>query len=55
MRIPPVGTENVQDAPPKEKESVHSAPPYNTESQQTLYSEKILTRELGEEWEEFNS
>jgi len=28
---------------------------YNTESQQTQYLEKILTRELREKWEGFNS
>ena len=61
-----VGAESVQSAPPKGKESVQSAPPrgiasiqsaslYDTESQQTLYLEEILTRELGEEWKGFNS
>jgi len=66
MRIPLVGTENVQNAPPKGTESVHSAPPkgtasmqnaspHNTESQQTLYSKEILTREPGKKWEKFNS
>ena len=57
IRMSSVGTESMQDAPPKKTESMCSAPPkgtenmqnasfYNTESQQTLYSEKILTREL---------
>ena len=66
MRIPPVGTESVQNAPPKGTESVHSAPLrgtasmqsvslHNIESQQTLYLKEILTRELSEEWEGFNS
>ena len=55
QNAPPKGTESVQDAPPREIESMQSASPYNTESQQTLYLEEILTRELGEEWEGFNS
>jgi len=66
IKMPSVGTESVQNAPPKRTESVHSAPPkktasmqsaspHNTESQQTLYLKKILTRELSEEWEGFNS
>jgi len=66
MKMPPVGTENMQSAPPKKTESVRNAPPkgiasmqnaspYNTESQQTLYSEEILTKEPGKEWEGFNS
>jgi len=66
MRMPPVGIESMQSAPPKGTESMQSAPPkgtasmqsaspYNTESQQTLYSKEILTRELGKEWEGFNS
>jgi len=52
---PPKGTESVQSTPPKEIESMQSASFYNTESQQPLYLEEILTRELGEKWEGFNS
>jgi len=52
---PPKGTESVQDTPPREIESMQSASFYNTESQQPLYSEEILTRELEKEWEGFNS
>ena len=33
MKMSPVGTESVQDAPPKGIESIQSASPYNTESQ----------------------
>jgi len=66
MRIPLEGIESIQSAPPKRKESVQSAPPkgiesmqsvspYNTENQQPLYLEEILTKELKEEWEGFNS
>jgi len=53
--MPLKGTENMQSAPPKKTVSMQSVSPYNTESQQTLYSEEILTRELGEKWEGFNS
>jgi len=52
---PPKGTESVHSAPPRETASMQSASLYNTESQQTLYLEEILTRELGKEWERFNS
>jgi len=52
---PPKGTESVQDAPPRGIKSIQSVSPYNTESQQTLYSEEILIRELKEEWKGFNS
>jgi len=55
QNAPPKGTESMQNAPPKETESMQSASPYNTESQQTLYLEEILTKELKEEWEGFNS
>ena len=66
MRMPPIGIESMQSAPPKGTESVQSAPLkgiksmqsvslYNTESQQILYSEEILTKELKKEWKEFNS
>jgi len=55
MRMPPIGTENVQSAPLRGTESIQSASPYNTKSQQTLYLEKILTREPKEEWEGFNN
>jgi len=66
MRMPPVGTESMQSAPPKRTESVQDTPPkgtesmqsvslHNIESQQTLYLKEILTRELKEEWEGFNS
>ena len=44
-----VGTESMQDTPPKETESMQSASLYNTKSQQTLYLEEILIRELEEE------
>jgi len=50
-----VGTESVQSAPPKGTESMQSASLYNTESQQILYLKEILTRELKEKWEGFNS
>jgi len=53
--MPPKGIKNVQSAPLRGIESMQSASPYNTESQQTLYLKEILTRELEEEWEEFNS
>jgi len=64
--MPLVGTESVQSAPPKGIESVQSVPPrgiesmqsasfYNTESQQILYLEEILTKELRKEWEGFNN
>jgi len=64
--MPPVGTKSVQSAPPKGIESVQSAPPkgiesmqsaffYTTESQQPLYSEEILTQNVGKKWEGFNS
>ena len=47
---PKIGIESIQATPSsKEKESVHSVPPISPESQQTLYLEEILTRELGEE------
>jgi len=49
------GTESMQDAPPRGIKSMQSVSLYNTESQQTLYLEEILTRELGEKWKEFNS
>ena len=52
---PPKETESVQSAPPRETESMQSASFYNTKSQQTLYSEEILTRELGKEWKGFNN
>ena len=66
MRMPPVGTESMQSAPPKRTESVQDALPrgiesmqsaslYNTKSQQILYLEEILTKELKEKWEGFNS
>ena len=55
MRIPLEGIESVQNAPPKGTESMQSASLYNTESQQTLYLKEILTKELKEEWEGFNS
>jgi len=50
-----VGTESMQNAPPRGIESMQSVSFYNTESQQTLYLEKILTRELKEKWEGFNN
>jgi len=53
--MPPVEIKSMQSAPPKETESVQSTPPKRTASQQTLYLKEILTRELGEEWEGFNS
>jgi len=34
---------------------MQSASFYNTKSQQILYLEEILTKELEEEWEGFNS
>ena len=53
--MPPEGIESVCSVPPKGTESMQNVSPYNTESQQTLYLEEVLTRELGEKWEEFNS
>ena len=64
--MPPKGTEsikatltktedNVRATPPRGTESIQSASFYNTKSQQTLYLEEILTRELKKEWKGFNS
>ena len=39
----------------KKTESVHNVPPYNIKSHQPLYSEKILTQKISENWEGFNS
>jgi len=66
MRMPPKGIESIQETPSKGKKSVQEAPPkgiesmqsvslYDTESHQPLYSEKILTWKLKENWEGFNS
>ena len=55
MKMPSKRTESMQSAPPKGTKSMQSVSFYNTESQQTLYSEEILTRELKEKWEGFNS
>ena len=51
----PKEKEKVQNAPPKGTESMQNASPSNNnKSQQFLYSEKTLTKSLGEKWEEFN-
>jgi len=55
MRMPLVGIESMQNAPLRGTESIQSASLYNTKSQQILYLEEILTKELKEEWEGFNS
>jgi len=55
MRIPPVGTENIQSAPPRGTESVQSISFYNTESLQSLYLEEILMQKVSKKWEGFNS
>jgi len=55
IRMPPKGTESVQDAPPRGIKNMQSASLYNNKSQQILYLEEILTREPGEEWKKFNS
>jgi len=52
---PPKRTESVCSAPPKGIESMQNVSLYNTESQQTLYSEEILTKELKKEWKGFNN
>ena len=51
----PKGTESVQSAPLRGIESMQNTSPYNTKSQQPLYLEEILTRELKEKWEGFNN
>ena len=53
--IQPEKSKSVAATPPKGTESIQSVSLYNTESQQTLYLKKILTRELGKEWKEFNN
>jgi len=45
----------VQSVSPREIKSMQSVSPYNIESQQTLYLEKILTKELKKEWKGFNN
>ena len=55
QKAPPKGKENVQETPPKGTKSMQNASPHNTESHQLLYSKKILTQKLKEDWKGFNN